>query len=122
MNTRKTTIQRNKKAISVFTRLLRSGKDYTTEYMYSEAGKSVYMEITSVSMVIRNHYKDNVLTDKMLLHYKEIKDRPYDEKMEIISRTYGYCPRESRLIIRYLNRLLISTVENNSFNNLNNIV
>lgn len=105
---RKSTIQRNRKAIAVFLRLLRSGKDFTTEYMYSEAGRSVFMEKTSVSMVIRQHYKDHILTQDMVSFYKSIKMEPYDEKMKLIEKRYGFCPRESRLVIRHLNRLICS--------------
>ena len=103
---RKSTIQRNRKAIAVFLRLLRSGKDFTTEYMYSEAGKSVFMERSSVSMVIRQHYKDNVLTKDMVSFYESIKPLPYVEKMKLIERRYNFCPRESRLVIRHLNRII----------------
>lgn len=108
MAARKSSIQRNKRAIAIFLRLLRSGKDYTTEYMYSEAGKAVYMEISSVSMIIRNFYKDEIINQTMIDYYKSIKSLDYDEKMKLISHKYHVCPRESRLVIRYLNRILLS--------------
>ena len=88
--------------IDEFTTLLRSGKDYTTDYMYYEAGRLVYIEPESARRIINDHYK-KVITPEMIRYYKSL-DGSHQEKIANMAKKYDICERESRLIIRYIKK------------------
>lgn len=94
--------ERNKVVIAKFQELLRSGKDYSVESMYNEAGRIVYIKGISVKSIIQNHYK-KVITQEMIDYLNDIKCCREDE-IESFSDKFNVCRRESILLIRYIRR------------------
>lgn len=100
---RETTKEKEKKVLSTFLRLLRSGKDFTTNFMYSEAGKPCYITAASAGNMIRKHYR-KIISKEMKAFILNLKGTPHEQKIIDFSDKFGYCCRESRLMIRYINR------------------
>ena len=92
--------ERHKIAVERFQELLRSGKDYTVEHMYSEVGKAVYIKSSSVPKIIRKYYQQ-IISPEMICF---ITTSEYSRKEEIdqFSVKFGVCKRESILLIRYI--------------------
>ncbi|WP_372647790.1 hypothetical protein [Draconibacterium sp.] len=101
--TRASTKQKEKKVLSEFHRLLRSGKDYSANYMYEEAGKSCFLAAKSAGDIVRKHYQEKI-TDEMQAFVNNLGDMPHDVKVNLFAERFSLCVRESRLIIRYIRR------------------
>jgi hypothetical protein len=100
---RQTTKDKERSVLKVFHRLLRSGKDYEVNFMYKEAGKSVYLTGPSAGNVIRRHYK-KIITQEMCKFVSECNGISHNEKVDSFVKEFGVCKREARLIIRYIKR------------------
>lgn len=95
--------QKTKQAVIIrrFHELLRSGKDYTTEYMYAEAGKKCFIQSGVAGAHVRNYYR-GVITDEMKEFVKSIDTKSYDYIISKISEKYNLCVRESKYILRFI--------------------
>jgi len=98
---RETTSKKERKVVKEFQKLLRSGKDYTTEFMYSEAGNIVFLASKSAGNIVRRFYK-NSITPEMCQFISGLNGASHEEKVVMFSKKFGMCKREGRLIIRYL--------------------
>lgn len=101
--TRDTTIIKQKIVIDRFHQLLRSGKDYTTNYMYQEAGKPAFMSEEGAGAIIRSYYR-GIINEKMVTCVSELENNTRNERVEIFSKKFRLCEREARLMIRYIRR------------------
>jgi len=91
----------NKIVIEKFQELLRSGNDYSVDYMYKESGALVYVSGRMAAETIRNHYK-SIITREMI-DFALLLDCSTIKKVELFSERFSLCFRESRLILRYIN-------------------
>ena len=98
---RQNTINKRDKLVTEFQELLRSGKDYTTHYMYDEAGKCCFLTAKSAGVLIREHYNDSVITEDMLKIISNLANLPHNNKVKEVAEKFSICERESRLILRY---------------------
>lgn len=94
---------KEKKVLSEFQRLLRSGKDFSTRYMYEEAGNQVYIGSKHAGDIVRKHYQEKI-TDEMQSFVHDLGDMAHDVKVNLFAERFSMCTRESRLIIRYIRR------------------
>jgi hypothetical protein len=94
---------KEQKVLKVFHRLLRSGQDFSTSYMYEEAGKSCFLAAKSAGDIVRKHYQEKI-TDEMQMFVNDLDDMPHDVKVNLFAERFSLCVRESRLIIRYIRR------------------
>ncbi|MEN6621972.1 MAG: hypothetical protein ABFD50_10530 [Smithella sp.] len=102
--TRRSTNKKHRIVVREFLKLVRSGKDYTTESMYREvADKLNFIEAKTVGNVIREHYK-NMITGDMKEFLENMEGNPHETKIQQFSVRYNVCTRESRLMIRYMGR------------------
>lgn len=95
--------KKRKVVISTFLCLLRSGKDYTTEHMYEEAAKKVFLSPKTAGDIIRSHYND-VITLPMHIFVADNSSIPHPQLIKSFGAEFGFCRRESRLVIRYIKR------------------
>lgn len=95
--------KKRKVVISTFLCLLRSGKDYTTEHMYEEAAKKVFLSAKTAGDIVHSHYND-VITLPMHIFVAENSSLSHPKLIAIFGTEFGFCKRESRLIIRYIKR------------------
>nr|WP_319265261.1 hypothetical protein [uncultured Draconibacterium sp.] len=100
---RASTKQKEKKVLSVFHRLLRSGPDFSTSYMYEEAGRAGFLSAKSAGDIVRKHYQQEI-TEEMRLFVHDLGDMAHDIKIDLFAKRFGVCIRESRLMIRYIRR------------------
>jgi hypothetical protein len=101
--TRDTTIEKKALVLKNFQKLLRSGKDYTTESMYEEAGKPCFVSGKRAGEMIKDHYR-LIISENMVNCFSSIKDKTRPERIDIFSKQFNLCRRESRLIIWYIMR------------------
>lgn len=95
--------KREKIIINKFQSLLRSGKDYTNDYMYNEAANMVFMHAQSARRIINRFYQ-GVINHEMIDFVNKAKGK-HIEKVNAFSDRFNVCERESRLIIRYIKRM-----------------
>jgi len=99
---REKTVHKEKEVLKGFRKLLRSGKDYTTSYMYEEAGIPCFISGKTAGNIVRKHYRKTI-TDEMVEFILNVVDGlSHDEKIVQFSKEFRLCKRESRLIIRYI--------------------
>lgn len=99
--TRPSTLQKEKVIIREFHRLLRSGKDYSTESMYEEVGKKYFIEGGTVGAIIRRHYREQI-TEEMRIFVQANNNPCFDTLLKLFCFEFGLCKREGRLILGYL--------------------
>lgn len=100
---RETTTAKEKDVLKAFHKLLRSGKDFSTESMYEEAGSKCYLTAGSAGNIIRKHYK-SIITNEMKSFLSSMNGTKHEEKIRLFVKEFDFCKRESRLIIRYIKR------------------
>jgi len=98
---RQSTLQKEKIVIKEFHRLLRSGKDYTTNSMYTEAGAKCFLEGCTAGNIVRKYYQQQI-TEDMRMFVNANKELPFRVLMKDFSDYFNFCPRESRLILGYI--------------------
>lgn len=91
--------EKEKVILSKFQELLRSGSDYSVEYMCEEAGKLAFVTAQSVRHMVNKYYKD-LITDRMVEFYEKSEEKVSDQ-INKFSNEFGVCIREARLIRRY---------------------
>ena len=99
---RQTTLQKEIKVIRKFHRQLRSGIDYSTDAMYEDAGRYCYLSRKQAGNIVRNYY--NQIISEEMQNFVNNLNVHHEEKISIFSRQFGFCTRESRLIINYIIR------------------
>lgn len=114
---RASTIEKEKLVLCRFHQLLRSDKDYTTDYMYEEAGKKAFLSIKKAGDIVRKHYRSIISeeminfvheknkSNEMVNHYYAHKKSTRTELVNLFSEKFNVCIRESRLIIRFIWRV-----------------
>jgi len=100
---RDTTKEKQEIVLREFQKLLRSGKDYSTSYMYKEAGKPCYIGEMGAGDMVRNHYH-GVITENMVTCIAGLEEKTRCERVEIFAKKFNYCAREARFIIRMIRR------------------
>jgi aspartate 1-decarboxylase len=100
---RETTTEKEKDVLKVFQRLLRCGKDFSTSYIYGEAGAKCYLTAGSAGNIIRKHYRA-IITSEMKTFVFNLNGTKHEEKVSMFVKEFNLCKRESRLIIRYIKR------------------
>jgi hypothetical protein len=100
--TRPTTVIKEKIVIRHFHNLLRSGKDYTTCYMYQTAGEKCYMSGITAGAIIRSHYKKKIITQEMRNMAEQNKTSDFDTLLRLFCCQFSVCSREGRLILGYI--------------------
>lgn len=99
---RQTTLKRERKLIREFHKQLRSGKDFATNSMYEDAGKVCFLSPKQAGNIVRNYY-NQIINDEMQNFVNSLNVQ-HEEKISIFSEQFGFCTRESRLIINYIIR------------------
>lgn len=101
---RNSTRRKERKVLREFQKILRSGRDYTTESMYREVSEKLdFLEPKTVGNIVRSHYRNRV-TSEMIEFVENSNGNKHRELVECFSDEFGVCERESRLLIRYINR------------------
>ena len=100
---RETTTAKEKDVIKAFKKLLRCGKDYSTEYMYAEVGVKFYLTFGSVGQIIRRHYNSSI-TPEMKSFVSSMNGTKHKEVVKLFMKEFGFCKRESISLIRYTKR------------------
>lgn len=100
---RKTTAEKEKDVLRAFQKLLRSGKDFSTSFMYEEAGAKCYLTAGSAGNIIRKHYQ-SIVSDEMKSFVSSLNGAKHEKKVQLFVKEFGFCKRESRLLIRYIKR------------------
>lgn len=103
MTKRANTLLKERKVIREFHKLLRGGQDLGVDYMYTEAGKKVFLSSRQTQDIIREYYKDKI-TIKMIAFVNLFDLKTHEEKVEMFAKHFKICVRESRLIINYIIR------------------
>lgn len=99
---RQTTLQKERKVIRKFHRQLRSGIDFSTDAMYEDAGRVCYLSRKQAGNIVRNYY--NQIISEEMQNFVNSLNVHHEEKISIFSQQFGFCTRESRLIINYIIR------------------
>lgn len=94
--------KRHKAIIDGFQKLLRSGNDFSVDYIYAMAGEIAYMSGHSARRIVNEYYK-NIVTDDMIEFVTQL-NCSHVIKVDLFSKEFNVCKRESRLIIRYIKR------------------
>lgn len=92
--------ERDQVLISKFQSLLRSGKDYSVNAMYEEAGRKVFISHLRARDIINRYYKGVVSQD--MIDYAESLECNHNGKVRLFSKKFKVCEREARLLIRYV--------------------
>lgn len=103
--TRESTIEKQKIIVKEFQRLLRSGKDFTTKYMYGDAGKKCFLTAVTAGHIIQKYYKDpanKLITEEMREFVKENKSVKFESLLKLFCEKFRVCKREGRLILGYI--------------------
>jgi hypothetical protein len=95
--------KKDKDVVKAFQKLLRCGKDYTTEYMYEEVGTKFYLTLGSTGQIVRRHYQ-SIITDEMKSFVSSMNGTKHKETVKLFIEKFGFCKRESILLIRYTKR------------------
>ena len=101
MTKRENTIRKEREVMRVFHSLLRSGKDYTTEYMYKEAGSNCFLSIRGTGEIVRRYYRNVIDTDMIMFIANRIEEKR-SERIEQFAIAFDMCIRESALVMRYI--------------------
>lgn len=101
--TRSTTEIKERKVLREFHRLLRSGKDFSTSYMYKEAGGVGFLSAKTAGNIVRKHYQ-KAINSEMSEFIAALGDTQHDVVIDLFSKRFNVCMRESRLMIRYIKR------------------
>lgn len=99
---RETTINKSKLVIELFQELLRSGKDLTANSMYEDAGAKYFLGEIAAGTIIRDHYKNNVITQEMIDYGHEIKGNKQKVIVSLFAQRFNLCKREARYILRFI--------------------
>jgi len=99
--TLETTIQKQSIVLKRFHQLLRSGKDYSTTWMYRESGKPCFIAEKRVAAIINSHYH-GIISKEMVTCLSGLENISRNEQIEAFSKEFKLCEREARLIIRYI--------------------
>lgn len=100
---RQSTLIKERVAIKEFQRLLRSGKDFSANSMYSDAGKLVFLEGETVGNIVRDHYRKIIRENKSMYDFvKEHSELSFRCLMEQFALKFKVCKRESRFMIKYI--------------------
>lgn len=99
---RKTTLRKEQRLIREFHKQLRSGKDLANDSMYEDAGKVCFLSRKQAGNIVRNYY--NGLINEEMTNFVNSLNVNHEEKINTFSSTFGFCTRESRLIINYIIR------------------
>ena len=99
---RQTTLKKERKVIREFHKQLRSGKDFATNSMYEDAGKICFLSPKQAGNIVRNYYA-NLINSEMQNFVNNLNVQ-HEEKVNNFAEKFGFCKRESRLIINYIIR------------------
>ena len=99
--TRDSTLQKEKIVIKEFQRLLRSGKDLTTNSMYEDAGKKCFLEWRTAGNMVRRHYRSQI-TPEMKAFVGDNRPLEFETLLKQFCDKFKVCKREGRLIIGYI--------------------
>jgi len=91
---------KEQRVIDKFQSLLRSGMDYDVNSMYEEAGESVCIAGVSARRIVNNYYK-GIVSEEMIIFFRGLTCS-HAEKVELFSKKFETCERESRLLMRYI--------------------
>jgi len=91
---------KQQRVVESFQSLLRSGMDYSTEYMYEVAGESVCIVGSSAKGIVRKYYRR--IVNQEMIDFIECHNCPPKKQIELFAEKFSICNRESRLIIRYI--------------------
>lgn len=100
--TRDSTLEKQKIVVKEFQRLLRSGKDLTTNSMYEDAGKKCFIEWRTAGNMIRRYYRSHVITEEMKLSVKDNGSLEFESLLKLFCDKFKVCKREGRFIIGYI--------------------
>lgn len=95
MGKRESTDKKTKVALKVFNRYLKSGKNYTTDWMYKRAGEECYFGPQRAAILIREHYFNNVITADMIEKYHENSHLSKKEIVSYFAKNYRLKNREA---------------------------
>jgi hypothetical protein len=101
---RNPTLQADKEKVVIneFRRLAKSGKDYTTESMYEDAGKKGFLTGRRAGDIIRKHYKEAIISSEMKSFIESQVNVDFDTLHTNFCLKFKVCKREGRLIIGYV--------------------
>ena len=99
---RKTTLKKERKVIREFHKQLRSGKDLDTNSMYEDSGRKCFLSCKQAGNIVRNYY--NTVINEDMQNFVTNLTVHHEEKISNFSEKFGFCKRESRLIINYILR------------------
>lgn len=99
--TRPSTLVKEKVIIKEFHRLLRSGKDYSTNSMYEESGQKCYVSGITAGAIIRRDYRKQI-TDEMRETVEMNNTSDFDALLRLFCCKFSVCKREGRLILGYI--------------------
>jgi len=100
---RANTLLKERKVICEFHKLLRGVQDLGVDYIYAQVGKKVFLSSRQTQDIIREYYNSKI-TIKMVAFLELFKCRTHEAKVEMFSKHFKLCIRESRLIINYIIR------------------
>lgn len=98
---RPTTLKKEEKVIKEFKRLLRSGKDLSTNSMYEDAGKIIPVEWRTAGNMIRKHYREQI-TEDMRIFVDSQGSLRFEELHKSFCQQFKLCKREGRLLLGYI--------------------
>ena len=99
--TKESTLEKERIVVKEFQRLLRSGKDLSTESMYEDAGKKCFLHWRTAGNVVSRHYK-TVITNEMREFAAELKEIEFSVLLKQFCDKFKVCKREGRLILGYI--------------------
>lgn len=99
--TRPSSAIKEKIILKEFHRLLRSGKDYSTNSMYREAGTKCFLEGPTAGNIIRKYYRKQI-TEEMRTLVETNSDSDFNTLLKTFCCRFGLCEREGRLILGYI--------------------
>lgn len=99
--TRNSTLEKQKIVVKEFQRLLRSGKDLTTNSMYEDAGKKCFLEWRTSGNMIRKYYR-KMVTEEMQAFVKNNSALEFDALNKLFCAQFKVCKREGRYLIGFV--------------------
>lgn len=96
--------RRDKLIVKDFKRMMKSGKEYTTDYMYRITGEKYYLNTTRTAHIINSHYNNDVITDEMVKSYTEVRQKPFKAQVKHYQESFNLCKNESRYILLYIKK------------------
>lgn len=101
---RENTRKRKKQVVKTFLKLLRSGKSYSAEYMYKEAGKSAFVSPERARAFVNDHVKYCIINYDMVYYTNLIAKENRRKQRSLFSAKFNVCPREATLLMHYIKR------------------